>query len=872
MENSAPTLDGLFARLIEALEGDPDFDLEGFLRAHAEHGARLRQRVENLRRAGLLGPGAGAGQVLHTMRARFGVTSSVRTVAPAPAEPATPGELLPSRLVGGRYRILDEIGRGGMGRVFRALDVDLGREVALKVVDLEPGAGAEARERRAYLERFLSEAQVTAQLEHPAIVPLHDIGIDRTGQLYYTMKRVEGRTLESWIAEWRAGPGRPRVPLPELLRIVLQICDALALAHARGVVHRDLKPSNVMIGRFGEVHVMDWGLAKLLGRDEPAAPGEGRVCERADSPTRLGQVLGTPTHMAPEQARGDPGLIDARADIYGVGAILCHALTGEPPNRKASGAAAWTGVPAELAAVCRKALEPERERRYPSAAELAADLRAFLEMRRGSAWRDGPWRSTVKLVRRRAASVAGLGAALLAVIAALTIALYAQQRERAEESETRANLLASLLDTEKALVAEEQKRVAAEQARADAQRERAELGNLVSRLLVQQQHWAADELSQRDAPELPSVCEQTVAEFRAVGLALDGEEPVGYVLARLAKLRELAPEVHARVVQQIADLAHQVERPQLYSVMLFCEGRFPRTVSEKRRPTWEQYCREHSELLRFLPRLDELVDGIVTDPWRREVWRAYRARRREVTPWPAALLAETPEDPEDVLFLGSMLAGDPDRKVELRAAQLMELAAHHLPDEYWPQFLLGFWKAETLPEIVDLEQAIEHDYRAVAIQPDSYSALANLGHALLRANRNTEALHALERAARLAPDDAMSHGNLGEALRCLGRLDEALQAQDRSIALDSTRSRPYLNRSLVHSQLGDHAAAERDLRRALELEPGYVKAWIRLGTVLEQQGQIDEALQELDRGLELLPHSTDLNTERDRLLDGVEEQ
>ncbi len=871
MESSAPTLDGLFARLIEGLEGDPDFDLEGFLRTHAGHAARLRQRVENLRRAGLLGPGAGAGQVLHTMRERFGVTSAVRTATPgSAAAPATPGELLPSRLVGGRYRILDEIGRGGMGRVFRALDVDLGREVALKVVDLEPGAADDAA-RRAYLERFLSEAQVTAQLEHPAIVPLHDIGIDRTGQLYYTMKRVEGRTLEACIAEWHAGPGRPRVPLPELLRVVLQICDALALAHARGVVHRDLKPSNVMLGRFGEVHVMDWGLAKLLGtREANAGDGDGGR-ERAESSTRIGQVLGTPSHMAPEQARADANL-DARADVYGVGAILCHALTGAPPNRKAPGAAAWTGVPVELAAVCRKALEPERERRYPSAAELAADLRAFLEMRRGSAWRDGPWRRTVKLVRRRPASVAGLGAALLAVIAALTIALYAQQKERAEESETRASLLADLLDTEKALVAEEQKRVAAEQARADAQRERAELGNLVSRLLTHQQGWAADELSQREVPELPSVCAQILAEFCAAGLALDGEEPIDDLLARIRKLRELAPEAHAQVVQQIESLANLVERPQLYSVMLFCEGRFPRTVSEKRRPIWEQYCREHAELLRFLPRLDALMDALVTDPWRREVWRAYRARRRDVTPWPTALLTETPGNPEDVLFLGSMLAGDPDRRVELRAAQLLELATEHLPDEYWPHFLLGYWKAEALPEIVDLEQAIEHDYRAVAIRPGSYTALANLGHSLLLANRNTEALHVLERAARLAPDDALSHGNLGEALRRLGRLDEALRAHDRSIALDSTRSRPYLNRSLVHSQLGDHAAAERDLRRALELEPGYVKAWIRLGAVLEQQGQIDAALQELDRGLERIPDSPDLNAERDRLLDGVEEQ
>ncbi len=445
MTSGTDPVDELFAELIAALEEDPETDVERFLEGHASHAAALRKRIEKLRAAGFLGSSPQVGNLLHEMRERFGVRSAVRTASAARGDGTEPeqSELLPSRVIGGRYRILGELGRGGMGRVFRALDVDLDREVALKVADLEevlPGAGTP--QKRVWIERFLSEAQVTAQLEHPSIVPVHDIGIDRTGQLFYTMKVVEGKTLARCIDDWHMGlaDGRP-FPTAELLRIVLQVCNALAFAHERGVVHRDLKPSNVMVGRFGEVQVMDWGLAKLLGSSEASAPPVRSARKGSGYPTRVGDVLGTPTHMAPEQAQGDPNAIDFRADVFGIGAILHHALHGFPPNRgseASDGALGVVGqwkVPAELAAICQRALQPDPRLRYASASQVAEDLSAYLDQRVVTAYETGAWAELRKWVRRNRAFAVSASAGFLALLAGLILSLYLRSEAVARRNE-----------------------------------------------------------------------------------------------------------------------------------------------------------------------------------------------------------------------------------------------------------------------------------------------------------------------------------------------------------------------------------------------------------------------------------------------------
>ncbi len=291
----------------------------------------------------------------------------------------------------GRYENLGEIARGGMGRVHRVRDLRLNRELAFKVMlghtqdpDLE--------------RRFLEEAQITGQLQHPGIPPVHEVGRLDDGSAYYTMKLIRGSTLADLLA---ARPG----PAHELSRFVAAfepICQALAYAHARGVVHRDLKPLNVMVGAFGEVQVMDWGLAKVLGRPadetERARPTGMIRTVRTDSPdgqSMPGIVMGTLAYMPPEQALGLVDRIDERSDVFALGSILCEILTGDPAYvgpttaivyMKSAGADLAEalarldacGADAELIALTRECLAPDPEARPRDAGRVAASVSAYL--------------------------------------------------------------------------------------------------------------------------------------------------------------------------------------------------------------------------------------------------------------------------------------------------------------------------------------------------------------------------------------------------------------------------------------------------------------------------------------------------------------
>jgi serine/threonine-protein kinase len=301
-------------------------------------------------------------------------------------------------LTGTRYELVRELARGGMGVVYAARDRELDRQVALKVL-----ATAVAYPDSA--QRLKREAQIIAGLEHAGIVPVHDVGSLPDGRVYYAMKLVSGQRLDSFA---RAGR-----PLPEKLRVFLRVCEPVAFAHAHGVIHRDLKPENVMVGPFGEVLVMDWGVAKRLLEVEPAAD-RSPSSSPASGDTAHGTVLGTPAWMAPEQARGEVQRLDARTDVYALGAILYFLLTGRVPgtdNEAVSRARTktWAGyrgprpaglvpprqidpdLPRPLQAICLKALAGEPADRYPSAAELAADVGLFLEGAAVSAYPEGPW-------------------------------------------------------------------------------------------------------------------------------------------------------------------------------------------------------------------------------------------------------------------------------------------------------------------------------------------------------------------------------------------------------------------------------------------------------------------------------------------------
>ena len=268
---------------------------------------------------------------------------------------------------GTRYRLVERIGSGGMGVVYLAEDSVLERRVALKILDVPDMTGAAD----ALSERLLREAKILARLEHPGIVPVHDSGALADGRVFYAMKYVEGKRLDQ-LVEWPPVDGPAGDSLSDRLRIFQRICDAVGFAHARGVLHRDLKPENIMTGPFGEVLVMDWGIAKILGsataRGTPPVQQSATESRMAQSKsTAHGTVLGTRGYMSPEQARGEVEKLDARADIFSLGGILAF-LLGDAQR-----------TPRAVAAIARKAMEAEPSDRYGSVSDLALDVAHYVD-------------------------------------------------------------------------------------------------------------------------------------------------------------------------------------------------------------------------------------------------------------------------------------------------------------------------------------------------------------------------------------------------------------------------------------------------------------------------------------------------------------
>ncbi len=417
MENErfSPELLQAFAEILARHEGDPrGVEREIFGGAHnAPELGVLYERWSRLEDV--------FGGVSDRSGALESLAASLNAAATDPLLESTLDRLRVRGAARGRYEFRERLGRGGMGVVWRVRDRDLDREVALKL--LRGRGGADASCVRA--ERLLGEARLAARLDHPGIVPVYDVGLDDKGRVYFTMPLVEGESFSALLRK------RGAVSHSRALEVLLKVCDTLAYAHVSGIVHRDLKPANVMIGRFGRVHVLDWGLARAL---EPRRSAHG--------------ISGTPAYMSPEQARGEPAC--AQADVYSCGAMLYEVLTGRNPfadeeihdfdemldrvrarpPRDVLELAPRSDV--ELAAICRKAMAWTRSERYASAVEFAEDLRAYLDGRVVRAHASGAIAELRKWFGRNRALAVSLSALVACVIAALGTLSWVQSRGKAE--------------------------------------------------------------------------------------------------------------------------------------------------------------------------------------------------------------------------------------------------------------------------------------------------------------------------------------------------------------------------------------------------------------------------------------------------------
>ena len=426
-----------------------------------------------------------------------------------------------------RYTLTRLHAEGGLGKIWVAHDTDLNREVALKEIKASANANPEVS------RRFLKEAQITGQLEHPNIIPVYELARRKEDdQPFYTMRFLRGQTLRDAIAEFhrrRAGRPADRLELQrQLLEPFVKVCQAIGYAHSRGVIHRDLKPENIVLGGHGEVIVLDWGLAKVIGQpdDESPAVQEPRISLSADAETMqtLGQA-GTPAYMAPEQVEARSDLINTRTDVYGLGAILFEILTGHPP---ASGTTLGEvfrkiqagmlpkarevepTVPRALEAVCARAMAHDLRQRYPRAEDLAEDVRRWLLDEPVSVHRDPIGVRITRWGRRHRTLATTLGALLVTAVVGLTVGVVLIDRERGR--------------TEAQRKLAEKNREAAEEQRtiAEAQREtaRANAAHAVHNLRLAQD--AADgllgevgDVELADIPQMEPVRQRLLEKARA---------------------------------------------------------------------------------------------------------------------------------------------------------------------------------------------------------------------------------------------------------------------------------------------------------------------------------------------------------------------
>jgi tetratricopeptide (TPR) repeat protein len=812
--------------------------------------------------AGFGRPADGPGSVLAALRDSLGPLRPVllREAEGESAHVVKPkSDAMPApEETGTRYQLSGEIARGGMGAVLRGRDVDLGRDLAVKVL-LEKHA-----DRPEVVRRFIEEAQIGGQLQHPGVVPVYDIG--RFGDRpFFTMKLVKGKTLAALLAE-RA---EPSVDRPRFLAIALQVCQAMAYAHAKGVIHRDLKPGNIMVGAFGEVQVMDWGLAKVLAEggvaDEERASRqhqgeEGTLIRTVRSTgtagsrgtdTEAGALLGTPAYMPPEQAQGDVALLDRRADVFGLGAILCEALTGKPPyvgrsaeevrRKAANGDLAdatarldGCGADAELIALAKKCLAPEAIDRPSDAQEVADGLSAYqsgVQERLQTAQRERAvaLAREAEQVKRRKVQLA-LAAALVALLlGGGAFAFWRNEQAQAgrERDARNAEAVAALLqqceealranDAAKAHVALEaaKKRFAEGGAEKEAQR----LGRLDADLALLRDLDAVDQFRMTVVDgSFPNPA--VVATRTREALARFGADP-GVASADEAAARVSASAVRARIVAALDRRLRAGKTAGVRAVL--------------RRVDADPY-------------RDAVRDAVLANDRAKVVALARRKDALEQPPGFAAFLGES----------GAIAVG--------RRRQLLQAAVSRRPGDLGLLMTLGL--THPIGQAGGADERLRWYQAAVAAAPTNPAALNNLGGTLYDKGQWDEAIACYQKAIALDPKFALAHSNLGLALQAKGKVEEAIACYQKAIALDPTHAGAHYNLGNALRVKGQLDEAIACYQKAIALDPTHAGAHNNLGGALYGKGQVDEAIACYKKAIALDPKFAKAHYNLGNALDG----
>jgi serine/threonine-protein kinase len=766
-----------------------------------------------------------------------------------------------------RLQLLGEIARGGMGAVLKGRDTDLGRDLAVKVL-LE-----RHRDHPDMVRRFVEEAQIGGQLQHPGVVPVYELGQFADQRPYFAMKLVKGRTLAALLDERTAADA----DLPRFLSIFEAVCQTVAYAHARGVIHRDLKPSNVMVGAFGEVQVMDWGLAKVLPQggvvdDEQAGKVERNETviatarsggDRSDL-SQAGSVMGTPSYMAPEQARGEIDVIDERADVFALGSILCEILTGEPAftgptvdaiQRKAARGDVREALSrlsnctadSELIALATTCLAANHDERLRHAGLVSERTTAYLagaqeKLRRAELAR------VEERARRRLTTGAAAGILTIAALAGGGWYWIDQGRQARRVTAVAALAEARLLG-EQARKADAEdngrwaeaigaaKQAAALAAGAGDAPLRHESDVLLGQLEAAQREAEADRKLMADLEEIrlafaddfnwkraDAAC---AAAFAAAGSKIDSVDP-----------QEAARWILAR--RNPVELASYLD--------WWAPVRRSAKGSESE---W-----------RSLLTISQLVDP---DPWRNQLRTIFASPadafdRLHKLATDKSLAAQ----PAISLILLAHLFKS-KLKDTTGAEQILQKAAVRYPQDFWvnrelassgyrgPNEFDGFFR-EPLT-------ALRYLTAAAALRPASAHTRNNLGIALVAAKMVPESIVAFREAIRLKPDFVVARTNLGNALRVQGRLDEAVAEYGEAIRLKPDYSEAHDNLGIALNLQGKLEEAVAEYREAIRIKPDFAGAHDNLGRALAKQGKLQEAVAEYREAIRIKPDSANAHND-----------